>query len=120
LTFSVPKEVEVTNRAQHIERSSSEVFHSYQQTVTVDIGGFNFGIGLTVGNFGLGNFLSKSRCKIWYGIRFIYSFIIGRIRDKLTQRFRATGRSLYFTSGYSCLAMPYPFLKQVKFLLKVV
>jgi len=105
LTYTVPKEVDVTNRAQHIEKSSSEVFHSYQQTVTVDIGGFNFGIGITVGNFGLG---------ARYGMEY------GRIRDRLTQKFRATGRSLYFTSGYSCLAMPYPFLKQSEIFKQVI
>jgi len=105
LTFSVPKEIEVQTRSQHIERSSSEIFHSYQQTVTVDIGGFNFGIGLTVGDFGL-------------GARFGMEY--GRIRDRLTQKYRATGRSLYFTSGYSCLAIPYPFLKQSEIFKQVI
>lgn len=95
LRFKVPRQVTITSTNSHVEQTNSSLFTSYEQTIKVDIGGFNFGIGIESGKFGLGANYARE---------------YGRIQERLRTEYKATTRGLYYTSAYSVIAMPYPFM----------
>jgi hypothetical protein len=105
LKFKVPREISVTSTNSHVEQTNSSLFRSYSEIVKTDVGAFSFGVSIDVGKYGIGAGYSRE-----------YS----RIQQRLSSNYSTTTRGLFYTSAYSCIAIPYPFMKLNGFFKQIV
>eukprot|EP01080_Neovahlkampfia_damariscottae_P000107 gene107-4356_t len=92
LKFKYSKDLTLTPTGGTVEQTSSEIMKSYSQTVKVDIKGFNFGVSIDTGAFGVG---------ASYGREY------GKIQERIKQEFKSISRGLYRSSVYKLIGRPH-------------
>jgi hypothetical protein len=94
--FEYPDEVDLTRISSHVEENNSSYLHTYSACATKVSNGISFGIGINVGVIGLG---------LKFGAEW------GFIKQSLESKFKAGMTSLYYTSVYKLIAMPFEFME---------